>query len=99
MKQLTNLNSPSDETIEKLIYSGNEQDYKIGVSLLLDKHGLPGEYPTSIDFFYFHTQKSTEVYKITGNEQKEIIIGQTGILVRDLKQDSPGYDSIKTHWR
>ena len=99
MKQSTNPSSLSDEIIEKLIYSGNEQDYKIGVSLLLGKCGLQGEIPTNLDFFFFR-KGHIQVYKITGNIQKEIVIGRTGFLIRDIRIVGCKYgDVIKTHWR
>jgi len=98
MKQSTTTSFLSDEKIYKLIYSGNQQDYQIGVASLLKKYISLEEVPTSLDFFHF-SEGSTEVYKCTGNIQKEVIIGQTGILIRNIRKEDSDHSSVKIHWR
>ena len=98
MKQSTTTNCPSDEIIMKLIYSGDESDFKIGVELLLRKNDMPLTHLGSLEYFFFKEKRGTWVFKDTSSRQKEIILGQTGFIVRSLRQNNCSYEGVKIRW-
>lgn len=83
MKQSTNLDFLSK--VEKMFYSHNTQDRYLALELLAGYYNLNLRNLVP-SILYYQDCKKVILLKDTSDNQLEIVLGKTGITVRDISQ-------------